>query len=152
MRRGTISDGKRELTLQLMSQDLERIQRAPTGTTQVQLPIRWVYSFKLLGVTLERNWTFHQHLLEIRRKLTKRLQALRKASSTTCSLKCRILAVATHALLGGIECYGLATTGTHAGTMEMRRTDTLYLNRAARRVAGANVTMRVEIKIFIEDV
>ena len=135
-----------------MEQDVKRLRSEKKRTQQVQLLSKWAYSFKLLGVILGCNWTFHQHFLELRGRLIKRLQALRKASSTIWGLECRILAVTTHALLESIICYGLATTGGQAGDTELWEIVTLPLNRAARRVVRPNITTRAETMLMMADV
>ena len=135
-----------------MSQDLERLQSDQLGVEQVHLSFDWACSFKLLGVILGCNWSFRQHILEMRRKLTKRLQALREVSSTVWALERRILAVKAHALMGSIVCCGLATTRTHVGAIALRRVATLFLNRAARRAAGTDIAMRVETVLFMADI
>ena len=80
--------------------------------------------------------------MELRGRLLKRLQALRKVSNTTWGLGNHILAVTTHALLESIICYGMASTGARAGIEELRSLDTLFINRAARRVVGTNIVGR----------
>ena len=122
------------------------------GVEQVKRRLKWVYSFKLPGVILACNWSFHKHSLEMRRKLAKRLQALWKVSSTARGRKCRISSVTAHAPLKGIVCYGLSTTGPHVGIVELRRIDALFLNQAARRAVGTNITMGMETMLFMADI
>ena len=109
-----------------MQQDVERLQCEQQETKQVQLPFRWTYSFKLLGVILACRWTFHQHLMELRGRLVRRLQALKKLSGAVWGLESRILAVTAHASIESIVQYGLATTGTHAGVQELREKGSKY--------------------------
>ena len=120
----TYKQRKKEQTLNRMHQDVERIQSEQSGAQQVQLPFCWTYSFQLLGVVLDCRWSFHQHFLEQRGRLTRRLQALRKVSGSAWGLESRILATTAHALVESIVQYGLATTGAHASVQDLRRIDT----------------------------
>ena len=61
------------------------------------------------------------------------------------------LATTTHALIESIIGYGLATTGSHTRAEELRAIDTRFLHRAARRVAGTNITMRKETLMIMAD-
>ena len=147
----TYKQSKREQKLQRMQQDVEKLLSEQTAAQELRLPFPWVHSFRLLGVVVDCGWTFHQHFMEIRTKLAKRLQAMRKVSGTVWGLESRILAVTVHALLESVVGYGLATAGSRANALELRALDTRYLNRAARRVVGTNITMRTETLMFLAD-
>ena len=134
-----------------MQRDVERLQSEQQTVQQVQLPLKWVFSFKLLGVIIDCGWTFRQHFVELRGRLVRRLQALRKVSGAVWGLENRILAVTAHALIESIIGYGMATTGAHATPQELREIDTRFLNKAARRVVGTNITIRTETMMFLAD-
>ena len=127
-----------------MSQDLDRIQSQQQGEDAIQLPFEWTYSFKLLGVILDCNRSFRQHFREMKTELGKRLRIIDKVRNATWGLECRILASTSHVSVESVLCYGLATTGAHTNTQELGRVDTMALKRAARRVAGTNITMHIE--------
>ena len=78
------------------------------------------------------------------KKMAKRLQVRTKVSNAVWGIGFRISAVTPHALLDCAMRYGLAATGTHSNARESRRIHTTILNRAAERIAGANITMRRE--------
>ena len=73
-----------------------------------------------------------------------RLQTPTEASNTARGRECRVLAVSTHALLGSMLRYGLATFGTHTNTQELRRIDATVRNGAARRIIGTNIPAKVK--------
>ena len=84
-------------------------------------------------------------------KVAKRLNVLSKVGSSARGFESRILAVTVHSLIESIINYGLAATGTHVDAYEMRRIDTQILNRAARKVVGTNITMRIESLMMLAD-
>ena len=119
---------------------------------ELQLPFKWTYSFKLLGLILNCNWGFRQHFWETRQKLQRRLHLLTKVSNKAWGLEGGILAATPHALLKSKLSYGLATTGAHISTQEIRRVDTTVLNRDARAIAGTNITMIAESPMMLSDI
>ena len=60
--------------------------------------------------------------------------------------------MAVHATLESSACFGLATTGTHVGALQLQRIDTLFLKKVARRAVGTNSTMRVETMLSMPDI
>ena len=68
------------------------------------------------------------------------------------ALERRVLTAAAHALLESVTCYGLATAGQHATSQGLWEIDTNILRRAARRIVGANITMRVADMVVLADV
>ena len=68
----------------------------------------------------------------MRVRLVRRLHFLNKVSNATWGLECRISSAISHALVGSVFCYGLAATGAHIDTRELRKVYTTVLNRVAR--------------------
>ena len=82
--------------------------------------------------------------LEMRNKVAQRVRIRARASNTNWVMEYRILTVTTHALLESAPWYRLATSGARANLQELGRLDALLINRAARMLVGANITMRLE--------
>ena len=57
-------------------------------------------------------------------------------------LESRILPAATHALLESVINYGLAFTGSHVSTCELKKLATLLFHEAARKIVGTGITIR----------
>ena len=96
-----------------MRQALERIRNKQKGLEEKaeERPFNWVRSFKLLGVVLESEWEFEQHLEEAKVHAMKRWAVQNKVGNAVWGMGSRILSVTAHSLVGSVVSYGLATTG-----------------------------------------
>ena len=88
----------------------------------------------------------------MREKLVKRLHVSTMTSNAAWALESQILTVTTHALGDAVVGYGPAATGARLSIQGMRKIDTTIRNRAARRINGTNITMRVESMMLLADI
>ena len=102
----------KELKKFKMNATLDALEDEAAEGKGKELPLRWVYSSKLLGIILDGNWNFGGQLSKMRSKIATILQVLAKVGNTMWELESRILSIMTHALIESIVCYGLATTGS----------------------------------------
>ena len=76
---------------------------------------------------------------------------LTNASSADWGLEGRILTTQTHALLESVIGYGLAIVGTRARDYGFNQMDSSIMQKAAREITGANVTIIREILHILAD-
>ena len=63
----------------------------------------------------------------------------------------RILSISAHSLMESVVSYGLATTGEGWEENGAAQLDRAALNKAARKVVGANITIRIETLMILAD-
>ena len=84
----------RRRALQIMAKQTQQ------GTTEdLQLPSPGVSSKKLLGLKLDSQWSFHQHMEEMLNKLRMRLGIMAKVGNSKWGLENRVLTTTVHALI-----------------------------------------------------
>ena len=106
------------------------------------LPYKEQGNFKLLGLTLDKQWAFHDHQRSALNKLRIRMAVLRKVSNSTWGLENRTLTTTVHALVESIIGYELTLTGSSLTVEDMEKLDTSILNPIARRATGVGFSIR----------
>ena len=137
-----------------MISDLDRlVKQADRSETQdvPELPFPLRFSFRLLGIILDCQWSFREHVTGLRAKAIKRLGIFNRVGNTTWGLESRILAITAHSLVESVVGYGLAVYGVHTGQLDAHQIDTGILTRVARRAVGTGITARREILHALAD-
>ena len=94
--------GLKEQKRKRMSRDLDRIMQTMGEEARVDLPFKWIYSYRLLGVELDCHWAFVEHLRVLKAKAERRLTILRKVSNALWGLETRVLSITTHSLIESV--------------------------------------------------
>ena len=110
-----------------------------------QMPFPGIRSIKLLGLKLDSQWSFHQHMEEMQDKLGLRSEIAAKVGNSTWRLENRVMTTTAHTLIESLINYGLNVTGSVAAVGDFNTIDTRILNPIARGVAGVGYTIRREI-------
>ena len=132
----------KETEKQEMLRALEKIEMEEGIIEQgMELPYKWQYSFKLLGIILDCHWAFEEHVKEMSNKVAKRLSVISRVASTAWGLECRVLSISAHALLGSVINYGLAVYGTHCSIIQAEKIDSAVLNKVSRKITEVGVTV-----------
>ena len=88
----------------------------------------------------------------MKNKMIRRLQILSRAGNAVWGLESRISAITTHSLSESAACFGPSITGMGRNEREAGTADKEILNRAARKIAGTRMTLRLEILMILADV
>ena len=149
------SRGKvKEQNIKRMLSDLERLtdrKEVSEESDTVELPFTWKFNFRLLGVMLDCQWTFREHVAGLMSKAVRRMAVLNRAGNATWGLESRISAITAHSLVESVVSYGLAVYGVHISQADGRRIDTGLLTRVSRRIVGTGPTARREILHALAD-
>ena len=81
-------------------------------------PFPLKFSFRLLGIIVDCQWAFREHLQNVRSKAIRRYNIIKRVANTSWGLEGRILAITTHSLMESVINYGLAIMGSHASLRE----------------------------------
>ena len=88
-----------------MISDLEglvkKYEYAEEGESQ-ELPFPWKFSFRLLGIIIDCQWAFNEHVEGLMAKAAKRMGILNRIGNTTWGLESRILSITTHSLVESV--------------------------------------------------
>ena len=124
-----------------MNQNLDRFISRNREQRDVHHPPSRANSFELLSVVLDCNWSFQQHFLAMSVKAAKRLRVLPEVGNPVRGMEARISSVTTLAMLWGVVCFWLPTTGAHVNLAEMRKQN-----------LGTDITARVETTSALVDI
>ena len=120
-----------------MGQGPDRLWIIKNGSKEFHLPYKWEYGFKLLGVVFDCDWNVRQHYRGARGEVINRV------SGAVWGFGSRIFPVSSPALLESVPSYGLAATGVRVNLIVLRQVGTQIIRRVARKIVGANVTLRL---------
>ena len=141
---------KEKLHVNALNRQITKGQEQETDQPEI-LPFQIVESFKLLGIHLDRKWTFQDHTKEVQRKLRTRQAIIGRVGNTGWGLENRVLTTTAHALVESVLNYGLTITGSAMHETTFRSMDTAVLNPVARRVAGVGYSIRREVLYTLAD-
>ena len=126
---------------ELPPRELEEIYPAPLTAT-----------IRVLGVQIDRHFTLDEHYAHTLAKAQTRQALLRRIGNTSWGVDVGVLALTADAAVGSQLRYGLTVAGGCMPPDLMDKLDTQIINAAARRVVGADRTMRIEVLHFLAGV
>ena len=142
----------KEVTRQNAARSLVAPMDKDTSSETAAMPYPNADGLKLLGLTLDNKWAFHDHMSSMQRKLRVRMAIVRKVSNSTWGLENRILTTTVHALMESLFNYGLTVTGSAMSLEDLEAVDKKILNQVARRVAAAGYSIRREVLYTLADI
>ena len=142
----------KEVTRQNAVRSLEIPADKDASDGTAAMPYQNADGFKLLGLTLDNKWAFHDHMSSMQRKLRVRMAIVRKVSNSTWGLENRILTTTVHALVESLFNYGLTVTGSAMSLEDLEDVDKKILNQVARRVAAVGYSIRREVLYTLADI
>ena len=150
--KGNATRREKEKKRSNMRQAPDKLQDSEKGDEQAEeLPFTWVYSFKLLGVVLDCEWNFGQHLAEAKAAAVRRFGVLTEAGNALRGMETRTLSITGHSLVDSVIIYGLAAAGRGWEENGAGQLDRAVLNETARKVAGTNITIWLETLMILSD-
>ena len=139
---------KRDARLQRLAQLLQQ-EAVEEGlcpeSIKSELPYEYSSSIKILGLVLDENLGFAEHTANVLKRAIARHGVMAQPASTGWGIEAGVLRSTHIALITSLIRYGFATYGGYMYEKCMDRLDTQVANIAARRVAGAHRSARLEI-------
>ena len=104
---------------------------------------------KVLGVTIDSQFTLDEHFKNMCTKAAVRQSILSKVANSHWGLELGTLHITHNAVINSLLRYALAITGSVFPPDLVRRVNTQIINVAASKIGGANRTARIECMHFI---
>ena len=122
-------------------------------TTEMQIrkrfPVPLTETIKILGVVFDTYLTLDDHHLGLVTRAQIRQAILKKIGSLKWGVEVGILRITSESVIGSLLRYGTVVIGSCMPPDLLRKIDTQVINIAARRICGADRTIRIETLHFL---
>ena len=119
------------------------------GTTMEEYPHPLSETVKILGVTLDNDFTLDDHMQTTMAKAQLRQAILSKVANTRWGLGHTVLSVTHDALVSSLLRYAMVITGSCYPGDLVDRVDVAIINTAARKISGLHYSTRLEVLHFL---